>query len=173
VGILLDVIPHINPDGLVIMDVSPEISARTNAKEEISDNLRATVFSKRSAQTRVSIQDGQTIVIGGLMEDRRTADTQKVPLLGDIPLIGSLFRRDITAVRKTELLIFLTPHVASRPDFLKPMSKDELEGARIVPNAVAPGVFQQQMEGMRRGSATQPVGPYVEPGLKSDKKVKE
>jgi hypothetical protein len=56
-------------------------------------------------------------------------------------------------------LIFLTPHVASRPEFLKAMSKDELEGAKIVPGAVDKGAFRNQLEGLQRGSATQPVGP--------------
>jgi general secretion pathway protein D len=161
IGIILDVVPHINPDGLVIMDVAPEISALTGTTIPISETVTAPVFAKRSAQSRVSIRDGQTIVIGGLMEDRKTSTVQKVPLIGDLPFVGALFRRNQTTISKTELLIFLTPHVASRPDFLKAMSKDELEGARIVPNAVDPGAFRDQLEGLRRGSATQPVGPAV------------
>jgi general secretion pathway protein D len=159
IGIILDVIPHINPDGLVIMDVAPEISALTGTTVPISETVTAPVFAKRSAQTRISIKDGQTIVIGGLMEDRKTSTVNKVPLLGDIPLLGALFKRQQTTISKTELLIFLTPHVASRPDFLRAMSKDELDGIKIVPKAVEPGNFQEHLEGLRRGSATQPVGP--------------
>src|SRR5207237_4739266 len=82
IGIILDVVPHINPDGLVIMDVSPEISALTGTTIPISETVTAPVFAKRSAQSRVSIKDGQTIVIGGLMEDRKTSTIQKVPLIG-------------------------------------------------------------------------------------------
>ena len=74
-------------------------------------------------------------------------------------MVGALFRRNQTTITKTELLIFLTPHVATRPDFLKAMSKDELQGAKIVPNAVDKDAFRDQLEGLRRGSATQPVGP--------------
>jgi general secretion pathway protein D len=159
IGIILDVIPHINPDGLVIMDVAPEISALTGTTVPISETVTAPVFAKRSAQTRISIKDGQTIVIGGLMEDRKTSTVDKVPLIGDIPLIGHLFKRTQNKITKTELLIFLTPHVASRPDFLKPMTRDEMDGMKIVPKAVEPGMFEEQLEGMRRGSATQPVGP--------------
>jgi general secretion pathway protein D len=167
IGIILDVVPHINPDGLVIMDVAPEISALTGTTVPISETVTAPVFAKRSAQSRVSIRDGQTIVIGGLMEDRKTSSVQKVPLIGDIPIVGALFRRNQTTISKTELLIFLTPHVASRPDFLKAMSKDELEGAKIVPNAVDKNAFRDQLEGLRRGSATQPVGPAApDPGRK-------
>jgi len=136
VGILLDVIPHINPDGLVILDVAPEISALTGTTVPISDTVSAPVIAKRSAQSRVGVRNGQTIVIGGLMEDRVTKSISKIPLLGDIPLIGELFKRTQDNKSKTELLIFLTPHVAAQPDMLEQMSNDETQGTRLVPSAV-------------------------------------
>ncbi len=156
IGIILNVTPHINPDGLVILDVAPEISQLTTSTVPISENLNAPVFDLRSADSRVGIKDGQTIVIGGLMEDKKTTDVQKIPLLGDIPLVGMLFKRTVTQKSKTELLIFLTPHVAQSPDFLRPMSEDEMQGTKLTPNAVAPGVFQEQMRGMERGAVTRP-----------------
>jgi type II secretory pathway component GspD/PulD (secretin) len=108
----------------------------------------------------VGIQDGQTVVIGGLMQDQKTENVQKIPLLGDIPGLGMLFRSSTTTKAKTELLIFMTPHVASKPDMLKGMSKDEMNGTKLTPNAIGPGVFQEHMEGMQRGAAaTQPVDP--------------
>jgi len=70
------------------------------------------VYATRSAQSRVGIKNGQTIVIGGLMEDKKTETVDKVPVLGDLPLVGALFRRTQIDKTKTELLIFLTPHVA-------------------------------------------------------------
>ena len=65
------------------------------------------------------------------------------------------------AKTKTELLIFLTPHVAAEPDLLKPMGEDEMHGLRLVPSSVEPGVFQEHMNGMERGGfpQTQPVQP--------------
>ncbi len=157
VGILLDVIPHINPDGLVILDVAPEISTLTGSTVPISELVAAPIIAKRSAESRVGVRNGQTIVIGGLMEDRKTQNISKIPLLGDIPLVGPLFRRTITNKAKTELLIFLTPHVASDPDDLKGMSDDEMDGTKLVPNSVAPGMFDEHYEGLRRGSTTAPV----------------
>ncbi len=151
IGIILNVTPHINPDGLVIMDVAPEISSVTGESVPISDNASAPVFAKRSAQTRVAIQNGQTIVIGGMMQDQKTKTVRKVPLLGDIPLLGHLFQRDQTDVSKTELLIFLTPHVASLPEMLQEMSEGETSRATIVPKAVAPGVYDEHMRGLQRG----------------------
>jgi general secretion pathway protein D len=158
VGILLDVTPHINPDGLVIMDVAPEISALTGTSVPISELVRAPVIATRSAYTRVAIKNGQTIVIGGLMEDRRTETLDKVPLLGDVPLLGEAFRRKQSTKSKTELLIFLTPHVAPAPEALQGMSKQETEGSRLVPKAVEPGAFDEQIDGMRRG-----MGPATAP----------
>jgi len=153
IGIILKVTPHVNPEGLVIMDVSPEISTLTGSTVPISETVNAEVFAKRSAQSRVAIQDGQTIVIGGLMEDRKTENVRSVPILGDIPLLGYLFRRTVTNKSKTELLIFLTPHVAKKPAALKRMSTDEMEGSNILPKAVEPGAFDKHMEGLRRGSS--------------------
>jgi general secretion pathway protein D len=151
VGILLDVIPHINSEGLVILDIAPEISALTGQSVPISDTAAQPIIAKRSAQTRVGVKDGQTIVIGGLMEDRKTETINKVPFLGDIPFIGEVFKRHQNQKTKTELLIFLTPHVASEPDYLKDMSKQEIEGSKLVPNAVDPNAFQEHKEGLQRG----------------------
>ncbi|MDB5356660.1 MAG: gspD 1 [Phycisphaerales bacterium] len=155
VGIILDVTPHINPDGLVILDVAPEISQLTGTTVTISSGVDAPVIAKRAAQSRVGIMNGQTIVIGGLMEDRKTSTVSKVPILGDIPWIGELFRRTQVSKSKTELLIFLTPHVAQQPDALKPMSDDEMRGTKLTPHAVEPGTFDDQMRGMRRGASPQ------------------
>jgi general secretion pathway protein D len=153
VGILLNVTPHINHDGLVIMDVIPEISQLTGSTVQVSEGVAAPVIAKRSAESRVGVINGQTIVIGGLMEDRKTQTISKVPILGDIPLVGLAFSRRQTTKTKTELLIFLTPHVAHQPQDLKGMSADETRGTRLTPNAVEPGTFDEQMRGMKRGAS--------------------
>jgi len=151
IGIILTVTPHINREGLVIMDVAPEISTLTGSTVPISETVDAPVFAKRSAKSRVAIRDGQTIVIGGLVEDRKTETIKRVPFLGSIPILGWLFRRTVTETAKTELLIFLTPHVAKEPETLKEMTKEELDGAMVVPEAVKPGAFDEHMKGLQRG----------------------
>lgn len=150
IGIIFNVTPHINADGLVIMDVEPEISAITGDTVPISETVSAPVFAKRSAQSRVAIQDGQTIVIGGLMEDKKTENVRRVPILGSIPWLGALFRRTVTESTKTELLIFLTPHVAEMASELESMSESEKEAIQAVPGAVREGTFDRHLEGMRR-----------------------
>jgi general secretion pathway protein D len=155
IGIILDVTPHINPEGQVILDVAPEISQLTGETVNIGPGSNPPIIADRSANSRVAIRDGQTIVIGGLMQDEKTLTVSKVPLIGDIPLIGWAFSRTQISKTKTELLIFLTPHVALMPEELKPMSQDELGGTRLTPNAVAPGTFDEHLHGMRRGSLPQ------------------
>ncbi len=160
VGIILDVTPHINPDGLVVMDVAPQISSQAAESVQIQAGVNAPVFNNRSASSHVGVRDGDTIVIGGLMQDQKNQTITKVPILGDIPWLGLLFQRDNVTKTKTELLIFLTPHVAQAPTALTPMSIDEMKGVHLTPSAVQPGTFQEHIQGLRLGgSATQPALP--------------
>lgn len=158
VGIILDVTPHINPEGLVIMDVAPQISQLTAQNVTVGPGTTAPVIATRSATSRVAVRDGQTIVIGGLMQDQKTLTVNKVPILGDIPLIGVAFSRTQVDKTKTELLIFLTPHVALEPDTLKPISQEELKGTRATQDAVEKGAFDEHMRGLQLGT-TQPTPP--------------
>jgi general secretion pathway protein D len=152
IGIILEVTPHINPDGLVIMDVLPEISTTTAETVPISETVDAAVFAKRSAQTRIAVLDDETIIIGGLVQDRKEERIAKVPLLGDIPIVGALFRRTEEDKDKTELLIFLTPHVAHKPKQLTGMREEEMTGIEQMDHAIAPGVFDDHMRGMELGA---------------------
>jgi general secretion pathway protein D len=162
IGIILTVTPHVNPEGLVTLEVSPQISSLTAQTVPIQTGVSLPVFDVRSADSYLTVRDGQTVVIGGMYQDQDTYATNKIPLLGDIPLLGKLlFSYTTDAKTKTELLIFLTPHVASEPDVLKPMTEDEERGLKLTPNAVGPGVFQDHMRGMQRGgpAQTQPSTP--------------
>jgi general secretion pathway protein D len=162
-GVILDVTPHINPDGLVVMDIDPEISSLTGETVTIQAGVSVPVYELRSAQSRVAIQDGQTIVIGGLMQDQKTEQINKIPILGDIPLLGAIFSYRSRDKKKTELLIFLTPHAVMEPGSLQGQSEDEVGELKLTPGAVQPGTIQQQMRGMARGSTTEPSAPLVLP----------
>ena len=162
VGIILNVTPHINPQGIVTLDVAPSITTLTGETVAVSETLKVPVKSKRAAQSRVAIRDGQTIVIGGLMEDRYTDTVDKVPLLGDIPLLGTLFRHTVKKQTKTELLIFLTPHVARRPDDLEGMSSDELSGSTGATGAMGKEVMDEHLKAMQRGAPARVAAPEDE-----------
>ncbi|MCI0498146.1 MAG: type II secretion system secretin GspD [Planctomycetales bacterium] len=132
IGIILEVTPTINDDGMVIMDVKPEISTTTADTVPISETVSAAVFAKRSSQSRVAVLDGQTIVIGGLMQDTEVKAVKQVPLVGDIPLLGALFKRTVTEKEKTELLIFLTPQVAGNLKDLQGISEHERTNSDVL-----------------------------------------
>ena len=87
------------------------------------------VWGKRIATSQVAVRNGQTIVIGGMIQDQKTDTINKIPFLGDIPLIGRLFQHTVTGKTKTEVLIFLTPMVAMSPQELKALSKVEEQSA--------------------------------------------
>ncbi|MEM7227865.1 MAG: secretin N-terminal domain-containing protein [Planctomycetota bacterium] len=115
IGVILEVTPTINPDGFVRMDIRPEISSLSDRTTQVSEEFESPIITRREANTIVTVKDGQTIVIGGLISDRFENRNRKVPLLGDIPLIGLLFRSETTTTTKTELLIVLTPYVIDSP----------------------------------------------------------
>ncbi len=126
VGVSLNVTPFITSQGLVEMIVSPEISSiDPTLSIPISATASAPVIDQRSANTVAVTPDGETVIIGGLMQDDKTVNVIKIPLLGDIPLLGSLFRRTQKSTAKTELIIFLTPHIAQAPSQLVALSERE------------------------------------------------
>ena len=149
IGLILNVTPQINPDNRVTLDVSQELSAISGKTVPISEQLDAQVIAKRLAETRVAIQDGQTVVIGGLMEDQATLTEKKVPLLGDLPLVGNLFRRTQSDKTKTELLLFLTPEIVRDVGQLEKIGDAIHQSAENIDNAVAPGTLQRHLWNMK------------------------
>jgi general secretion pathway protein D len=148
IGIVLEVTPSINREGLVNMTVSPKITTRTADKVQISDALFAETFATRSANTRVAVRNGQTIVIGGLIEDQLKDTVKKVPLLGDVPIAGNLFKRTVKEKSKTELLIFLTPVVAPDAEALTPISEAERKRSNLNTDSAAAELFRKHMQAM-------------------------
>jgi general secretion pathway protein D len=111
VGIILDVTPRINPDGFVKLTVAPEISSVSQANVQISPGVKAIIIDSRTASTTVTVQDGHTIILGGLITTSDQNVEDKVPLLGDLPVLGALFKSTHKEKQRKELLIILTPTV--------------------------------------------------------------
>ncbi len=107
VGLTLKVKPQINEGDSVKLDIQQEVSSLTTPPQGIS--TADVVTSKRSLKTTVLVDDGQVVVLGGLIDDQVQENRNKVPLLGDIPLLGTLFRASSNNVRKSNLMIFLHP----------------------------------------------------------------
>ena len=112
IGVIFEVTPHVNNAGMVTLDLAPKITA-TDGFVTVDSTSEALVpkLTTREAKTSVMIKDGETLVIGGLISDTETEIEIKFPILGDIPLLGRLFRHNSKAKDKTDLLIFLTPHI--------------------------------------------------------------
>ena len=135
IGIILRVTPFITQEGLVEMIVSPEISSLSATTVPISNTVSSPVIDKRSADTVVVTPSDKTIVIGGLISTQTTDRDSKVPLLGDIPILGYAFKRKQKADVKTELLIFLTPHVIRSPDDMNAVTVQERGKLDLSPKA--------------------------------------
>lgn len=109
IPISLKVTPHVLADGTVDMEVNPKVEAVTGYVGPPNDQQPVT--SKREATTQIRVRDGEVAVIGGLVREEASKTLKKVPLLGDIPVLGHLFTSTSIETKKTDLLIFIIPHV--------------------------------------------------------------
>lgn len=126
VGKTLKITPQISKDRLVRLAISLEVTSIENQ----SDNRPTTL--KRTIDTTTIVQDGNTVVLGGLIDDTQDSSTYKVPCLGDIPGVGLLFRNGGSSFDKANLYIFLTPRVIQNPDEATGVSakkREEIESA--------------------------------------------
>ena len=105
-GIILRYTPRVTADGNIVARVHTEVSTPVYV-----DDLKAYRFQKRSADTTVRLRNGETMVIGGLIDSDESRSLAKIPFLGDIPVLGAFFRSVRTSKTETELMIFLTAHV--------------------------------------------------------------
>lgn len=110
VGIVLTVTPRITANGYVTM----EISQTANDLQGFT-SFNAPIINQRQANTTVSVRDGETIILGGIIRNTVSSTTKKVPLLGDLPILGNLFKSTDKQNVKTELLVFLRPRVVRDP----------------------------------------------------------
>ncbi|MDQ6964069.1 MAG: type II and III secretion system protein, partial [Mariprofundales bacterium] len=109
-GLELRITPQISVNGWVVMDVAPSVSRITVATSP-DGQTTAPNTDERTTHSIVRLQDGQTAVIGGLIQTTKSDKDRKIPLLGDIPLLGNLFKGTYNRDKRTELVIFLTPHL--------------------------------------------------------------
>jgi type II secretion system protein D len=136
IGIILEVTPHINPDGFVRMEIRQEVSDITGSTVDIGQGLTAPVFFKREAETTVTVKDNETVVLGGLITSRDESREQKVPLLGDVPVLGVLFRNQDKETKHTELLVILTPRVVRTVEDYRELSNQERDRTGELPAEV-------------------------------------
>lgn len=123
-GLTLEITPQISEGDAVRMEIHQKLE---NFVGEPDPATGAAPKTKREITTAVMALNGQTVVLGGLMEDKTTHTKAKVPLLGDIPLLGFLFRNNSSSTTKSNLLVFVTPHVIKDPSDFGDVTKAKIE----------------------------------------------
>ena len=113
VGIELEVTPQINAGGAIRLNIRQEVSSIAGP---VSDDFNELILNKREIETTVTVNDGEIIALGGLLDDNERRTIQKIPLLGDIPIIGELFRSRARSRTKTNLMVFIRPTILSTAD---------------------------------------------------------
>jgi len=111
IGVKLHVTPTIHDDGYVTMKIKPEVSDDPTFFTDNVTKNQIPIVETSEVQTTVRVKDGVTIIIGGLMKDELSNSKSKVPVLGDLPLIGKAFSNEDRKVIKNEIIVFLTPHI--------------------------------------------------------------
>lgn len=133
VGIELTVTPQINPDGYVRMEIEQVVSDFSpDSAVPVGPDLTAPVFFEREARTHVTVKDGETVVLGGLITSRESRSEDKIPIVGDIPGLGLLFRRQSDQVDRTDLLIVLTPRIVRTVEDYRQASIDAFEDMDVI-----------------------------------------
>ena len=113
VGLVLSVTPQISDDGWIMLDVTPIISRLREIRESPQKTATAPVIDVKQSSGLVRLRDGEMVMIGGLIQDEVSETERKVPLLGDIPWVGRLFKGTYSVKSKNELVIFLSPKIVN------------------------------------------------------------
>ena len=132
-GIILNVTPHINDKGLVRMEISQEVSELSDKQVE---GVSSPVFNKRKAETVLAVQDGQTIVIGGLIKKTKTDTYSGIPVLSKIPILKHLTGYQNKGWINTELMLFITAHVVTHTEDAEFISRKFLDRLEFVKSGV-------------------------------------
>ncbi len=120
VGVILEITPHILEDDMIRLEVTQEITAVLPIPQTVGDDVAVgPTTTKRSATTTILAKNGETVALGGLIREDVSIERTKIPLLGDIPLLGWLFKSDSTNKTKLNLLLFLTPTIVKDASQMK------------------------------------------------------
>lgn len=112
-GVRMKIIPNITGENTIQLTVMPEVSSIDNANAVIFSGFRIPAFRTRRAETTVNVRDGQSLIIGGLLQNEQSKLVRQIPVLGDIPIIGELFKSRSFVNNETELVIIVTPQIVN------------------------------------------------------------
>lgn len=135
-GIKLDIAPEVNADKLIQSKIKAEVSTldwTDEHKIELGLGMKIPPVKVRKAETAIALSSGQTMAIGGLISSEVTKDVYKVPLLGDIPIVGNLFKSTSFSRGETEVIIFITPTLVDPAEYVPAQSQDMRDFAKENP----------------------------------------
>jgi type II secretion system protein D len=189
VGVILNITPRISADpssgcpGRVIMRVTPEVSSVDPTPVPLGAGLIGTAFNVQNVDTTVAVDDGETVILGGLITKRDNRIEKKVPILGDLPGVGALFRFRTRTVLKSELMFIMTPHIIrSQADADRIIAQETVKMNWIMQDVAA--IHTHGVEKFSPPGGTVPAGlldpnlvlppaqpmPPVQPGTKANPK---
>ena len=122
-GVILKITPRVNGSGLVLLDISQEVSDVLSSRAAAS-GIDSPTISTRKVSTTVAVQDGEVLALGGLIRNVQTRDKTGIPFLSQIPIIGGLFGRQVEATDKIELVILLKPRVIRTVDDARAVTEE-------------------------------------------------
>lgn len=131
VGVKLKITPHITSENSITLDLYQEVNSvlgQTTILE--SGSIIPPTLGKRDIKTKINVANTKTIVVGGLITNNKSVEETKVPILGDIPLLGWFFKRKVVEYKKTNLLVFITPHIVTKQAKMDALSEQKREEQR-------------------------------------------
>lgn len=131
VGIKLKITPHITQKKRITLELYQEVNSIIGETQQLSGgSLVPPKLGKRDIKTKVTVYDGKTIVVGGLIQNKKNTTESKLPLLGDIPVLGYLFKHKSVSYSKSNLLVFITPHIVTKRQRADNLTKEKMETMR-------------------------------------------
>lgn len=125
-GVILGITPRVGDNGRIQLDIEQEVSDVKPGTSTVTEEgtVTAPTIAQRRVKTAVAVGDGESIMLGGLMRDQTTIDHTKLPVVGDIPMVGNLFRSKSDNVSRTELFIAITPHIVKDPGQIRSVADE-------------------------------------------------
>ena len=120
-GIILGITPRISDRGRVLLDIEQEVS---DVVATTTSTIDSPTIQQRRVRTTVAVNDGESLVLAGMMQDKTTNTKQQVPLVGDIPVLGNLFKNKDNTIARTELLIAITPQIIKDPNQMRAIATE-------------------------------------------------
>ncbi|MBN1577906.1 MAG: hypothetical protein JW913_15205 [Chitinispirillaceae bacterium] len=152
-GIQLDIVPWISQSGQITAEITPNVSNSEKTNNEGYPNV-----STRSITTTVRLNDGQTLILGGLIKNQETAFHYKIPFLGDLPIIGALFRHSGKTRSKSNLIVFITPHIVkgeSKIDLERELEQYEIHDMNFFQKSIREGMKRLRSHKKKKTDSTE------------------